>query len=72
MIWTSRIDILRNQTLVRNGAVSDPDSAIWPRRARWVGDQITVSDLRRSAPGARDPPFGAADGSSSINGHGAP
>jgi hypothetical protein len=24
--------------------------------ARCVGDQITLSDLRRSAPGARDPP----------------
>jgi hypothetical protein len=30
-----------------------PCSAIWPR---WVGDQITLSDLRRSAPGVRDPP----------------
>jgi hypothetical protein len=24
--------------------------------ARWVGDQITLSDLGPSAPGARDPP----------------
>jgi hypothetical protein len=45
-------------------------SAIWPRA--WVGDQITVSDQRRSAPGARVLPFGAAGSSWPIIGEGTP
>ena len=39
------------------GQVGQGPRGIGDLAARWVGDQITLSDLRRSAPGARDPPI---------------
>jgi hypothetical protein len=37
--------------------VTDASLRVGDLAARWVEDQITLSDLRLSAPGARDPPF---------------
>jgi len=41
-------------------AIASIDIPIRRSGRAWVGDRITLSGLCRSAPGARDPPFGTA------------